>query len=124
MFLVIGTEMDTNSPCCKGGYSTLDVARERLIELMHEDDGVDNYVIQEVNEEVDYTQPKTYILVSVEDEEKNKLEKKLKEVEEDEAKMARVIGDVESELERFKQDWLQKKAEAHEMKLLLEKEQL
>lgn len=119
MFLVIGTEMDTNTPCCKGGYNTLDAARERLIELMHEEDGVDNYVIQEVNEGVDYTQPKTYILVSVQDEEKNKLEERLKEAEQDEAKMADVINDVESELERFKQDWLQKKAEMHEMKQLL-----
>lgn len=122
MFLVIGTEMDTNTPCCKGAYNTLDTARERLIELMHDDDGVDNYVIQEVNEGVDYTQPKSYILVSVEDNDKNKLQDKLKEAEEDEAKMAKVIGDVESELERFKQDWLQKKAEMNEMKHLLERE--
>lgn len=125
MFLVIGTEMDTNTPCCKGGYSTLDVARERLIELMHEEDGVDNYVIQEVNEGVDYAHPKTYILVSVQDEErnefekKNRLEERLKEAEQDEAKMASVIDDVELELERFKQDWLQKKAEMNEMKQLL-----
>jgi transcriptional regulator NrdR family protein len=119
MFLVIGTKMDTNTPCCKGGYSTLDVARERLIELMHEEDGVDNYVIQEVNEGVDYAHPKTYILVSVQDDDKNKLEERLKEAEQDEAKMASVIDDVELELERFKQDWLQKKAEMNEMKQLL-----
>lgn len=124
MFLVIGTEMDTNTPCCKGSYSTLDAARERLIELMHEEDGVDNYVIQEVNEGVNYTHPKTYILVGVEDDEKNKLEERLKEAEKDEAKMADVINDVESELERFKQDWLQKKAEMHEMKQLLSRTEI
>lgn len=126
MFLVIGTDMDVMTPCCRGGYKTLDEAKDRLLDLMHEDkdDGIDNYIIQEINEGIDYTQPKTYILTTVEKNEKVEIEERLKKVEQDEAKMASMIDNVQSELERFKQDWIQKKVEMYEMKRLLNKTEL
>lgn len=120
MFLVIGTDMNTNTPCCKGGYNTLNTARDRLIDLMHEDDDIDNYIIQEVNEGVDYNNPKTYILVSIENNnDNNELEDEIKKTEQDELEIVDIINDVESKLDKFKQDWLCKKVKINEMRNML-----
>lgn len=121
MFLVIGTDMESNTPCCKGGYVTLELAQNRLGELMMEDDDIDNYVIQEVKEGIDYNQPKTFILVSVEDEKENFIKDKLEKVEEDQKDISESIEQVEKRLEKMKQDWLQKQVEMHEMKCILQK---
>lgn len=121
MFLVIGTDMESNTPCCKGGYTTLEQAQSRLGELMVEDDGIDNYVIQEVKEGIDYNQPKTFILVSVEDEKENFIKDKLEEAEEDQKDISESIEQVEKRLEKMKQDWLQKQVEMHEMKCILKR---
>lgn len=137
MYLVVGIDMETNSPCCRGMYQSLEVAKKRLINLMSHDDGIDNYVIQQLEAGNDYIQPRTFILeeekqdkisLPMEDKFRSDLQEplysfgdevhiqnRIKEME----KLGSTIEQFEGELDKLKQNWLQKQVEIHEIKQMI-----